>query len=440
MQTPLVELGRTDTGRVRPQSVLDGQLFVLRGSLQRLGLYDLMVEKTLEGIRASAGPAAADSVSERGFERIHEVLAADRIPAVTDAVYARFAEVALELLDRYIPAVFGFGGTYYYERTPNVRFHLPFDLTRAHRRQYSDFARLHGEGKISAHGPHRDYWLDCPDNAVNIWIAMGRVREGNGLSIFHENYSQELECVEGGNVRLDAPLRAPLNFSLEAGDALLFHANHLHASELNRTDETRYVVSFRVVLGKPHFPRGHHHEYLHSALARAGGVRRSLASVPAYLQASFAADRARRLAARMIGAGANRRGKAREAGSSRDEKLSAKGRVSLAVDELPVGSIRAIAGDACVARLADDRFAAFSRYCPHQGADLSCGFIKNDRLVCPWHNLSFDPATGASPCKSLPELRQFPCEVRDGHVIVTASEESDRADSPSPGGERSSGR
>jgi len=434
MQPPLVELQATDTEKVRLRSVLDGQLFVQRGSLQRLGLFDFMVERTLEGIVASAGPAAAASIAEKGFERIHEVLAPDRIPAVTDAVYARFAEVALELLDRYIPSVFGFEGAYYYERTPNVRFHLPFDLTRAHRRQYSDFARLHGEGKISAHGPHRDYWLDCPDNAVNIWIAMGRVREGNGLSIFHENYSQELECVEGGNLRLDAPLRPPLNFVLEPGDALVFHANHLHASELNRTDETRYVVSFRVALEKPHFPRGHHHEYLHSGLARAGGLRRFFAPVPAYLQASFAADRTRRVAARVIGKSANRGGKERGAGGRRDQRLSAQNGVSLAVQDLPVGSIQAIASDACVARFADHRFAAFSRYCPHEGADLSCGFIKNDRLVCPWHNLVFDPGTGASPCKSLPALRHFPCEIRDGRVIVTASKEAGRADGPSSEG------
>jgi nitrite reductase/ring-hydroxylating ferredoxin subunit len=434
MQTPLIEFGAADTGKVRLRSVLDGQLFVQRGFLQRLGHYDFMVERTLEGIGASAGPAAAASIAEKGFERIHEVLTPDRIPAVTDAVYARFAEVALELLDRYIPAVFGFEGTYYYERTPNVRFHLPFDLARPYRKQYLDFASLHGEGKISAHGPHRDYWLDCPDNAVNIWIAMGRVREGNGLSIFHANYSQELECEEGGNLRLDAPLRPPLNFPLEPGDALVFHANHLHASELNRTDETRYVVSFRVALEKPHFPRGHHHEYLHSGLARAGGVRRFFASVPAYLQTSFATDRARRLAAKVIGKGANRRGKAREAGGRRDERLSAKDSVSLAVHDIPVGSIQAIAGDACVARLADDRFAAFSRYCPHEGADLSCGFLKDEQLVCPWHNLVFDLGTGASPCKSLPVLRHFPCEVRDGHVIVTASKEADRADVPSSEG------
>jgi nitrite reductase/ring-hydroxylating ferredoxin subunit len=426
MQPALVELGATDTARVRPEEVLGGKLFVQRRSLQRLGLLELMVAKTLAGIRRSAGSDAADSVAAKGFERIHEVLAAERIPAVTDAVYEEFAEVALQLLDRTVPALFGFEGAYYYERTPNIRFHLPFDLTRAHKKQYSDFARLHGEGKISAHGPHRDYWLDCPDNAINIWIAMGRVRAGNGLSIFHEDYAQELECIEGGNLRLDAPLRPPLNFTLEAGDALVFHANHLHASELNRTDETRYVVSFRLVLGKPHFPRGHHHEYLHAGLARAGGLRRLLAAVPARLQTSFALDRARRLASKVIGKGA-RRGEARAAGA-RDERLSAKGSVSLPVDALPVGSVQAIASDACVARLADSRFIAFGRHCPHEGADLACGFIQGGRLVCPWHNLVFDPASGASACTSLPSLRQFRCEVRDGLVTVTAPKE--RADAP----------
>ena len=43
----------------------------------------------------------------------------------------------------------------------------------------------------------------------------------------------------------------------------------------------------------------------------------------------------------------------------------------------------------------------FRRYCPHQGADLSLGYLDDqDRLRCPWHNLPYEK-DGNSPCKSI---------------------------------------
>ena len=427
---PLVNLTTNDTDKVLLDRVLDGQLFVVRKSLQQWSLYDLAVERTLKGIRRTVGDDAAAFVAENGFERIHEVVTLDQLAEMTDAVYRQFADIAQEFLERYVPGVFGIHDPFYYERPPNVRFHYPFDLTLAHRKQLADFAKSHGQGKLSAHAPHRDHWLDCPENAVNCWIALGPVKEGNGLSIFNDNYAKELEYEEDGNLKSGTPLSPPTNFALEPGDAVIFHASHVHASELNSTDQTRYVVSFRLTFGKPRFPEGHHHEYVHSGLAGAGGVKRLLASVPAYLQKSYAVDRAHRVARKLsggpsalttrnVGPGG---GKGAAANAEvRDEKLATKGEVSFPLDEIPVGEVRAIASDACVARLAENKFAAFSRHCLHQGADLSCGFLRAEKLHCPWHNLTFDLETGASPCQELRALSIFSCEVRDNRVVVTAA-------------------
>ena len=176
MREPLIDFEATDTEKVRLEQVLEGQVFVVRRSLQQFGLLEPLVQKTLESIRSNASDEAADFVAEQGFERIHEVVTPDHLPDVTDAVYEQVSGTAAEFLDRYVPGVFGFEKPFYYERTPNVRFHYPFDLTLAHRKKFDEFAKRHGQGKISAHGPHRDYWVDCPDNAVNIWIAVGPVQ------------------------------------------------------------------------------------------------------------------------------------------------------------------------------------------------------------------------------------------------------------------------
>jgi nitrite reductase/ring-hydroxylating ferredoxin subunit len=37
------------------------------------------------------------------------------------------------------------------------------------------------------------------------------------------------------------------------------------------------------------------------------------------------------------------------------------------------------------------------RFCTHEGADLSCGYLQNGRLYCPFHHLHFDPVTGKAP-------------------------------------------
>ncbi|WP_448275871.1 Rieske (2Fe-2S) protein [Nostoc sp. DSM 114160] len=48
--------------------------------------------------------------------------------------------------------------------------------------------------------------------------------------------------------------------------------------------------------------------------------------------------------------------------------------------------------------------AIFTRYCPYEGADLIAGYLRDQCLVCPWHNLPINLNDGASPCQSLPKL------------------------------------
>ncbi|MGQ0735474.1 MAG: Rieske (2Fe-2S) protein, partial [Acidobacteriota bacterium] len=75
----------------------------------------------------------------------------------------------------------------------------------------------------------------------------------------------------------------------------------------------------------------------------------------------------------------------------------------------------------CIARLADDRFVAVSRFCPHSGGDLTGGWVDDGKIVCPLHSLPFDCGTGASPCSSLRPLRRLACRVHDGHVSLSES-------------------
>lgn len=368
--------------------VLAGEVVVVRGGFQRAGLLDPILKMSLEAVADEIGPDAAAAVAARGFEKIHEIVPAHDIPRLTDEIYERVAARAPQDLSILVPSIFAGVRRHYFETSPNVRFHVPFDTTQGDRALFNDFTKKHGEGKLTAHGPHRDSWLDCPDNGVNIWIAIGRVRPGNGLTVYRNEYEGHQRYTGMGNIARDERLTEPLTFDLEPGDFVLFHTDQLHGSALNYTDETRFVISYRITFDRPHFPNGHYHSYCHSGLAN--GPLRAAATLPALMQPSYVRSFGERVAQKL-----------RPIKPQRIELAPAS---SSDVRDMRIGEIRPTDRKTCVARIGEDEFVTFDRRCPHQGADLAMGHVTDGRIVCPWHNLPFDPATGRSPCQSLRPL------------------------------------
>ncbi|XP_068010721.1 apoptosis-inducing factor 3-like isoform X2 [Melanerpes formicivorus] len=66
-------------------------------------------------------------------------------------------------------------------------------------------------------------------------------------------------------------------------------------------------------------------------------------------------------------------------------------------------------------------FRAVGSKCPHYGAPLSKGYLKGERLRCPWHGACFNIKTG--DIEEYPSLDCLPCfkvTVKNGKVFVTA--------------------
>ena len=82
--------------------------------------------------------------------------------------------------------------------------------------------------------------------------------------------------------------------------------------------------------------------------------------------------------------------------------------------------------EVAVRRLADGRWHAFSKNCPHQGADLSQVDIIDGTLKCPWHGLCFDTATGNNLTNECSPMDVFAISVVRGEVFLSevASEET----------------
>jgi len=416
MTARLVELDKLPEPGSRLQDrVLSGEYFVIRRAMQQAGVFDDMRRASLIGIRKALGDAIVARVEEVGFERIHEVVSADRIPYMTECAYQEALKGAPALLKRAVPLIFGSDAPFYYERFPNIRFHVPLDVAAGHKDAYREFGKKRGEGKITAHGPHRDSWLDCPLNSVNIWVAIGRVETGNGLLIYPESY--ETPIVRNGcHIRGDQRPGVPTNVALEPGDAIVFHGDQLHASVVNHTSSTRHVVSYRLTLDRPRFRDVHLQPFAYSGLAvgpLATGPLSFVSEVPASLQATHLKTRVLQVQGLVK----------RALGLAPTEKPAPLATAPVApnpldASTLAAGEVRAVDKATCVARLADGSVVAFGRRCPHEGADLSLGYIEGNVVRCPWHNLPFDARTGSSPCQSLKQLKTFPVHAEGDRLVL----------------------
>ncbi|MEE9428449.1 MAG: Rieske 2Fe-2S domain-containing protein [Paracoccaceae bacterium] len=394
--------------------VLAGEVVVIRQALQQTELMDLLIEATHSGISKSVGQPASDQARKDGFHRIHEWVGAGDIPRLTDAVYDEIGPHAPEFLDNFMTTMFPEADNFYYEEKPNVRFHIPYDIAEAHKKEFNKFAKAHGQGKIAAHGPHRDSWLDCPSNGMNLWFAVGRIRQGNGLTVFPEDYKGAHNYQKSGNISDGEKLHKALTFDLEPGDVVIFHTDHVHGSVLNRLNETRFAISFRLSLDKPKFPNLHYHSYVHSGWGKSS-VLRGVSGVPAMVQSSYLRSFAKRLRNKLIPSSAP--------GDPTPNSAEIIGRIvddhiEVALADVAVGDVRGISAALCVARLSETKVVAVTRRCPHAGGDLANGWVDGESIVCPWHNLPYNSKTGRSDCKSLPALKVIKAEISGDRILV----------------------
>ena len=62
----------------------------------------------------------------------------------------------------------------------------------------------------------------------------------------------------------------------------------------------------------------------------------------------------------------------------------------------PVG-LRRLGRDLVLWRDAGGNAVIGASACPHRGAALAGGRVRDGELACPWHGFQYEPASGASP-------------------------------------------
>jgi nitrite reductase/ring-hydroxylating ferredoxin subunit len=61
---------------------------------------------------------------------------------------------------------------------------------------------------------------------------------------------------------------------------------------------------------------------------------------------------------------------------------------------------------------------ALSSTCPQAGADLSGGWCKNGKLICPFHRYSYDIHTGKGSPGQNDYIDTYPVEIREDGIYI----------------------
>ncbi|MVN91327.1 Rieske (2Fe-2S) protein [Mucilaginibacter aquatilis] len=76
------------------------------------------------------------------------------------------------------------------------------------------------------------------------------------------------------------------------------------------------------------------------------------------------------------------------------------------------------AGGKSICLVNADKVYAVSSKCPHAGADLSGGWCKNGKLICPFHRYAYDLETGKGAPGQNDFINVYSVEIKDDGVYV----------------------
>ena len=69
----------------------------------------------------------------------------------------------------------------------------------------------------------------------------------------------------------------------------------------------------------------------------------------------------------------------------------------------------------------NNKIFALSAKCPHAGGDLTQGWCKDGKLVCPVHRYSYNLETGKGSEGQNDYINSYPVEIKDDSVYIGIS-------------------
>jgi nitrite reductase/ring-hydroxylating ferredoxin subunit len=379
-----------------------GRIIILRGGQIANDILEHSRAVLIAEIGKACGKDKASEVRSKGLTKIHESLSIEKIEEIHEACTKLLTPYYLKKCEELIRLELNLS-RFYLNHNFVLRFYVPNSIMKENMESLS-----RRPGKLVQHGPHHDYWQNVALNAVNIWMAIEDVDEGNGMVVYEKRFGR-ISPRGHDHIRDDQAAGRPVRLPCKAGDIILFHSQHPHGGVLNRTSETRVAVTTRFTVERPLHPRlGGRLNYASAAAIKSGSDFRK--------RLSYLSDRLRPvnlLMALESKIGRGRPGDEDERVTMFDSFLRRNwypSKVSQPIEsrpELSDPSIEIVGRGKIRVRREDGEHVVVSRRCPHMGADLACGYVSGNHLWCPWHDQGFSLETGApvGECPGLPGLK-----------------------------------
>ena len=237
-----------------------------------------------------------------------------------------------------------------------------------------------------AHGPHIDTWYGHSFNAINFWWNIGGVNKENSMSIHLKKDTSIFPFDK--YMYLDKNFKPPYPYSvnLKEGELLLFNSEQLHATRINTSKKTRFVITVRVIQNQPTFDKYiNHHHYLNWMSSKK--IKKNDFSSKQYPNYVSVKKKDKQIIKNNY--------KIKKLGISFNDRKYFK------ISKQLEGKIIQInyTDKKILLTYYDQRYYAFSSLCPHLGVNLRNGFIINKKVKCPAHGAEFNLSSGYSGCK-----------------------------------------
>ena len=221
--------------------VLAGQVVILPQHLQQIEQFQPLRKIVFTSIQRKCGVDVRNNIEEMGIEYIHTVLTTKQLINVYNQVRGK--------LRSYLPTVMidiahSLGLQEFYVHNNSIaRFMVPLE--------YIDDTFKGLPGRLYPYsGAHQDFSQQVPLNAINFWIAIGQIKQDNGVEIYPDVWGSTLPH-DGLDISKDIDIGKPVGYNLDPGDILVFHSNHAHGSAQNTTDQTRVALTSRICVEEP---------------------------------------------------------------------------------------------------------------------------------------------------------------------------------------------
>ena len=395
---------------------LTGEIFVVRRFLQNAGAYEL-ARGSIISAAGAVNRTTARQIESEGFDKLHNLFSIHELIRLVRLSDHNLSKVVRKLYRKLLRSGLAFNRAIWVLRRPIIRIHIPHTGDPSHQKLLQQFRKTYGEGRLTTLRPHRDGWFEQPSTCINVWIPLSTIVHGNGLSIFPEDYRKSLNYEKFLGVTRSQAVTRPLNVTMGAGDALFFHADHLHASELNHSDTTRAVLSLRLVAVDPDSTLSPPRYYCLVNPKLPISLCWLLDSDKLRISKAIR-QRVQKLVLRYAGLNNPTIKPVRPMLQSQDvaveqptafcpHRLNRPAGVDM-VTGVPL----AISNQHALVKIdqkGEQQIWKFDRRCPHEGADLALGYIDDHHIHCPWHNLPIDIKTGRSACKSIGYIKTHRC-------------------------------